>query len=130
MIYSLLVTSAPSSGTGVHTAACFAQAVLARGHSIHRIFFLDEGVTCGSALAVFPQDESDRLQPWLDLAQNHGVELILCIASALKYGMLDDTEAQRHDRAAASIHPAFTVSGLGQLVDAAASCDRLVSFGG
>ena len=130
MIYSLLVLSSPASGQSAMTAARFASAVLARGHTITRIFFLDAGVANGGTAAVFPQDEADRLQPWVELAQLHGVELILCIASALRYGMLDETEASRYDRAAATINPAFTVSGLGQLVDAAASADRLVTFGG
>lgn len=130
MIYSLLVMSSPSSGHGAMTAARFAAAVIARGHGIHRVFFLDEGVRAGSALAVFPQDESDRLQPWVDLAEQHGVELVLCISSALKQGMLDEAEARRHEKPAASIHPAFVISGLGQLIDATAASDRLVTFGG
>lgn len=130
MIYSLLVLSSPSSGQGAMTAAKFADAVIRRGHSIARVFFLDAGTCTGSANAVFPQDESDRLQPWLELAGQHGVELNLCISSALRYGMLDKTEADRHEKRAASVHPAFTIAGLGQLVDAAAGADRLVTFGG
>ena len=110
------------------TPASFPGAVLARGHDIKRVFFLDAGTANGSAMAIFPQDEASRLQPWVDLAEQHEVELVLCIASALKYGMLD--EAGRYEKAAATVHPAFTISGLGQLVDAAATVDRLVSFGG
>ncbi len=130
MIYSLLVMSSPASGQCAMTAARFAHGVLARGHSILRVFFLDAGASNGSATAIFPQDEASRLQPWVDLAEQHGVELVLCISSALKYGMLDKAEAGRYERAAATVHPAFTISGLGQLVDAAATVDRLVTFGG
>ncbi len=130
MIYSLLVMSPPTSGHCAMTAARFARAALARGHTISRIFFLDAGVANGAAAPVLPQDERDRLQPWVELAEEHGVELILCIASALRYGMLDETEAGRYDRPAATVHPAFIVSGLGQLVEAAATADRLVTFGG
>lgn len=130
MIYSLLVVSSPSSGHGARHALAFARAVLAAGHTLHRVFFLDAGTQSGSAMAVFPQDEPDRLAPWTELAQQHGVDLVLCIASALKYGMLDATEARRYERAGATIHPAFSISGLGQLVDATAHADRLVTFGG
>lgn len=130
MIYSLLVVSSPASGQCAMTAARFAQAVLARGHSINRVFFLDAGTSTGSATAVFPQDEDDRLAPWIELAERDKVELILCISSAIKYGMLDETEARRYERAAATVHPAFTISGLGQLVDAASAADRLITFGG
>jgi tRNA 2-thiouridine synthesizing protein D len=130
MIYSLLVLSSPVSGHGARHAAAFAHSAIARGHRIHRVFFLDEGAYTGAALSVFPQDESDRLQPWLDLADEHGVELALCISSALKRGMLDDTEADRHEKSGASIHQAFSITGLGQLVDATAHSERLVTFGG
>ncbi len=122
--------SSPFSGQGAMTAARFARCVLARGHTISRVFFLDAGTTNGAAAAVFPQDEENRLQPWVELAEQHELELILCISSALRYGMLDDTEANRHEKSSATIHPAFTVSGLGQLVDASAGADRLVTFGG
>lgn len=122
--------SSPFSGQGALTAARFARSVLARGHSISRVFFLDAGTSSGAATAVTPQDEEDRLQPWIELAEQHTLELILCISSALRYGMLDETEAQRYEKPSATIHPAFTVSGLGQLVDAGAGADRLVTFGG
>lgn len=112
------------------TAARFAKSVVARGHSIARVFFLDAGTSNGAIASVLPQDEEDPLLPWVELAEQHDVELILCIASALRYGMLDDSEASRHEKHAATIHPAFTVSGLGQLVDASASADRMITFGG
>lgn len=122
--------SSPFSGQGALTAARFARSVLARGHSISRVFFLDAGTSNGALAAITPQDEEDRLQPWVELAEQHKLELILCIASALRYGMLDETEAHRYEKLYATIHPAFTVSGLGQLVDAGAGADRLVTFGG
>ncbi len=130
MIYSLLVLSSPVSGHCSRTAAQFAQSVLARGHTIHRVFFLDAGTLASSANSIFPQDESDPVRPWVVLAEQHAVELVICISSALKHGMLDKTEANRHDRLGPTINPVFTVSGLGQLVDACAHSDRLITFGG
>ncbi|MCB1687314.1 MAG: sulfurtransferase complex subunit TusD [Halioglobus sp.] len=130
MIYSLLVLSSPASGHGSRTGAEFARSVIARGHSIHRVFFLDAGTLTGSCNSVFPQDESDPALAWEALHREHAVELVLCISSALRYGMLDETEATRYERPSASINPAFTVSGLGQLVDACAHSDRLITFGG
>lgn len=130
MIYSLLVLSSPASGHCAGTAAQFAQCAIERGHGIHRVFFLDAGTYTGAAAAIFPQDETSRLQPWITLAQQHGVELILCISSALKRGMLDQTEAARYEQAGATVHPAFTLAGLGQLVDASAHSDRMITFGG
>ncbi len=130
VIYSILVLSSPLSGHGARNAASFARALIARGHRLHRVFFLDDGTYVGGALPVFPQDEADRLQPWVELAEPHNVELALCISSALRRGMLDEAEAERHEKSSASIHSAFTIAGLGQLADACANSDRMVTFGG
>ncbi len=130
MIYSLLVLSSPISGHGSRNAAEFAQCVIARGHSLHRVFFLDTGTLASAANCVFPQDEVDPLRTWVALAEQHAVELVICVSSALKHGMLDQVEAARHERPGPTANPIFTVSGLGQLVDACANSDRLITFGG
>lgn len=130
VIYSLLVLASPVSGHGSRTAAGFARAVLARGHSIHRVFFLDTGTVTSSRNGVFPQDETDPVVAWEALHLQQGVELVVCISSALKHGMLDDVEAARYERPHATVNPAFAVAGLGQLVDACAHSDRLITFGG
>jgi tRNA 2-thiouridine synthesizing protein D len=130
LIYSLLVLSSPISGHCSRSAAEFAQCAIARGHSIYRVFFLDAGTMASSVSGVFPQDESNPVRPWESLAEQHGVELVICISSALKHGMLDQVEANRHERPCPTINPIFTVSGLGQLVDACAHSDRLITFGG
>jgi len=122
--------SHPASGHGSRIAAMFARSALARGHRIHRVFFLDHGAAVGAAGAVFPQDEENPLELWTELAAAHSLELVLCVSSALRRGMLDTGEAVRHERGTATIHHAFTIAGLGQLVDAWTSSERLVTFGG
>ena len=130
MIYSLLVLSSPISGHTSRSAADFARCVIARGHSIHRVFFLDAGTLTGSANSVFPQDETNPSQLWTEIATDHAIELAICITSALRHGMLDAEEAERHERAYATINPLFVIAGLGQLVDACAHADRVITFGG
>ena len=93
MIYSLLVLSSPISGHTSRSAADFARCVIARGHSIHRVFFLDAGTLTGSANSVFPQDETNPSQLWTEIATDHAIELAICITSALRHGMLDAEEA-------------------------------------
>ncbi|MEM8562756.1 MAG: sulfurtransferase complex subunit TusD [Pseudomonadota bacterium] len=129
MLFALLVTSTPFSGQGAATAARFAHTLIEQGHELSSVFFLDAGVENGAANAVCPQDESDILGLWIELAEQHQVELTLCIASALRHGMLDEAEAERYERAA-TVHPAFSIGGLGQLVDANAKADRVITFGG
>lgn len=130
LIYSLLVLSSPASGGNQACAAEFAEAAIAAGHQLHRVFFLDHGSAIGAAGAVFAQDEANPADAWIALAREHDIELVLCVSSALRRGVLDDKEAQRHEKAHPSAHPAFTISGLGQLVDACASSDRIITFGG
>jgi tRNA 2-thiouridine synthesizing protein D len=130
LIYSLLVNSSPVSGHCSRTALEFALCLISRGHTLKRVFFLDAGTVTSSSKSIFPQDESDPFEAWETLAAKQEVELILCISSALRHGMLDATEAGRHERGLSTIRPGFTVSGLGQLVDACANSDRIVTFGG
>lgn len=129
MKFSLLVLSSPWSAQGGDSAWHFARAVIGQGHELYRVFFYHEGIYTGSSLSIAPQDEDDRVQRWAELAEHNDTDLVLCIASALKRGLLDETEARRHQRAGANIHPAFTLSGLGQLIDASAVSDRLLTFG-
>tara|TARA_R110002110_G_scaffold14698_1_gene67601 strand:- start:17412 stop:17804 length:393 start_codon:yes stop_codon:yes gene_type:complete len=129
MIYSLLVMSNPANGQSAATAAQFARAVLERGHSIARIFFLDDGVYNAAANTVMPQDEHSVMCDWQWLATQHNVELVICVSSALRRGMLDTSEATRHEKLASSIDPLFVISGLGQLIEAAQQSDRMVTFG-
>lgn len=130
MKYSLLVLDSPWRSQAADSAYQFAEALMRRGHELYRVFFYREGVHNGSAFAVTPQTEQDRVAHWAALSASSGAELVVCIASATRRGLLDEAEAIRHQRAAANIHPAFTVSGLGQLVDASVHSDRVLTFGG
>jgi tRNA 2-thiouridine synthesizing protein D len=127
--YSLVVLSSPTHGLNARNAAEFAHAVIERGHTIHRVFFLDEGVLAGSSARVTPQGQSNPIERWVELAEKHTVDLVLCVTSALRRGVLDAHESARNEKTSATAHPAFTISGLGQLIDACAESDRVITFG-
>ncbi|MNR63986.1 putative sulfurtransferase DsrE [compost metagenome] len=55
---------------------------------------------------------------------------MVCIAAALRRGVLNEEEAQRYQRSAASVEAPWALSGLGQLHDAIQDADRLICFGG
>lgn len=128
MKFAIVVFGAPYSSASAHSALHFAEAVKARGHELYRVFFYHDGVQTGSALMAPPQDELDVGARWSALAED-GTDLVICIASSLRRGVLDDTEADRYEKPAANIAPGFEISGLGQLIDAALSADRTVTFG-
>lgn len=129
MRFSLMILGAPYSSQSVATALRFTQAAVDAGHSFHRIFFYHDGVNSGNALITPPQDENNIPQQWQSLADKHGIDLVVCIASALKRGVLDKKEAERYEQTNHNLNNGFTISGLGQLVDASIESDRLITFG-
>lgn len=128
MKFSLLIYGAPYAGESATTALHVARAVLARGHRIHRLFFYQDGVHNATSLAVAPQDESDLPRAWQTLVREHGVDAVVCIASALARGILDEGEAERYERGASNLLDGFQIGGLGLLVDAVLNSDRVLSF--
>ncbi len=128
MKIGIAVHGAPYSTQASSTALRFARAALEAGHTLPRVFFYHDGVHAASALTVPPQDEPSPQPGWVELARSHGVELAVCIAAALKRGIVNDEERQRYELTAANLHPAFTIVGLGQLVDAICATDRFVTF--
>ena len=129
MIFSIAVYSAPYSSQASYSAYQFAAAALKQGHNVHRVFFYQDGVHNATNLAAPPQDEFNLQQAWQLLAQNHNLDLVVCIAAALRRGILDEGEAKRYSKSSHNLADTFTISGLGQLVEAAAISDRLISFG-
>jgi tRNA 2-thiouridine synthesizing protein D len=129
MKFTIVVQGGPYTTQASLSAWHFAQAVVATGHEIYRVFFYHDGVYNGNTLLAPPQDEIDLHTAWCSLAQDQGIELVVCIASALRRGMLDEGEAERYEKPLANLDKLFIVSGLGQLIDGALSADRTVTFG-
>ncbi|MEB0042087.1 MULTISPECIES: sulfurtransferase complex subunit TusD [unclassified Pseudomonas] len=117
---------APSS----RRALLFAQAVLAGGHEIVRLFVYQDGVHSTSGNIVTPQDELDVPRQWREFVTEHQLDGVVCIAAALRRGVLNEEEAQRYERPAANLPAPWALSGLGQLHDAVQDADRLICFGG
>lgn len=129
MKFLIVVESAPYSSEGCASALRFARATLEAGHEILRVFFYHDGVLAANSLIAAPQDELDVAAAWQQFAEANDIELIACIASCLRRGILDETEADRYEKQAGNIAPGFTISGLGQLIDATINADRVVTFG-
>lgn len=128
-IFSLAVYSAPYSTQASYSALRFAQALVSQGHKLLRVFFYQDGIHNSSALTCPPQDELNLVAAWQQLAKEHGVDLVVCIAAALRRGVLNEEEAGRYAKTSHNLIDGFQISGLGQLVDAAVNSDRLISFG-
>lgn len=128
MEYGLLVMGAPYTSQAPHSALRFAHAVIAQGHRLAGVFFYHEGVHNASSLMTPPQDELNLRDAWADLHQSHNVALDVCIAAALRRGLLSESEAQRHGKASFNLEAPFELTGLGQLLTLQQRCDRLITF--
>ncbi|SEI22766.1 tRNA 2-thiouridine synthesizing protein D [Pseudomonas asplenii] len=117
---------APSS----RRALLFAQALVAGGHEIVRLFFYQDGVHSASSNVVTPQDEQDLPREWASFVSDNQLDGVVCIAAALRRGVLNNEEAQRYARQAVNLGAGWELSGLGQLHDAVQAADRLICFGG
>ncbi|MDH4560631.1 sulfurtransferase complex subunit TusD [Pseudomonas sp. BN411] len=121
---------APPHAPSSRRALRFAEACLAGGHEIVRLFFYQDGVHSASVNVVAPQDEPNLSAAWSDFVRKHKLDGVVCIAAALRRGVLNQEEARRYGRPAANLAEGWELSGLGQLHEAAQMADRLVSFGG
>ena len=129
MKFGILINEGPYTHQASDSAYHFTEAVLRAGHEIVRVFFYHDGVYNGTRLSVPPQDDRNVSDRWAALAQQHEVELILCVAAAQRRGLLDEDEAKRAGKDSSNMAEGFQISGLGQLIDAGIQADRLIVFG-
>lgn len=129
MKFALAIHAAPFSSGASQTALKFARALLSEGHEVYRVFFYQDGVHTGSQLTSPPQGEQHLCDEWQALARQHSLDLVICIAAALRRGIVNREEADRYELPGHNLAPEFTISGLGQLLDAAVKADRLITFG-
>lgn len=118
MKFTILVNTAPFSQQAAHTAYQFCKAVLEKNHHITRIFFYQDGVYNANKFLTAPMNETNLVNLWQALAMQYQVELVLCVSSATRRGITEETVAE-----------SFKISGLGQLMDAIIHSDRFISFG-
>ena len=86
--YCLLVTG-PAYGTQQASAAYqFALALIASGHHLDSVFFYREGVLNGNLLSAPASDEFDLVRSWQRMAADYPVALHVCVAAALRRGVL------------------------------------------
>jgi tRNA 2-thiouridine synthesizing protein D len=118
MKFALMVGTGPYTHQAADSAWQFAAAAIARGHEVMRVFFYHDGVYNSTRLTEPPQDDRHIVNRWSKLNAEHKVDLVVCVAAALRRGIKDEVLA-----------PGFRISGLGQLVDAGIKADRTVTFG-
>ena len=128
MNFAIAIHGDAATSESPRLALRFARAAVAKGHGIHRVFFYHAGVNLANALIVQPQGEVDTAAEWAAFANEHGIELAVCVAAALRRGVMGSDDAVRYERATANVTPPYQIVGLGQMVEAAIAADRFVTF--
>ena len=133
MKFGILVNEGPYQHQASDTAYQFTKAALEKGHQIFRVFFYHDGVYNATSFSAPPQDDRNVAQQWMDLAEKHNLDLVVCVAAALRRGILDDEQAKKNANNAYNLETkeqkGFRISGLGQLLEAGIQSDRLITFG-
>jgi len=124
-----MVTEGPYTHQASDTAYNFTKAALDQGHEIFRVFFYHDGVNNGTRLTTPPQDDRNIVDRWSELAQQHDLDMIVCVAAAQRRGIVDADEAKRNSKDVDNIAPGFRISGLGQLIEMGIQSDRTMVFG-
>ncbi|CAA0096610.1 Putative sulfurtransferase DsrE [BD1-7 clade bacterium] len=127
---AVMILASPYGGTSSQTALHYCQALLEQGHSIYRLFFYNEGAYNAIATSESSQDELNICSAWQQLVQSNKLDAVVCIASGLKRGVLNESEAKRYEKPCAPLANGFELSGLGQWVDAVNNADQHIVFGG
>ncbi len=118
MKIGIMINEGPYTHQASDSAYQFARAAIDGGHQVDRVFFYHDGVNNATKFTEPPQDDRHIVNRWSKLAAEHGVDLVVCVAAALRRGIKDELLA-----------PGFRISGLGQLVESGIRSDRLVVFG-
>ncbi len=130
LTFTLVITGAPYSSQAPQTALSFAQAVVASGHVIDRVFLYGDGIHLASSLTCPPSDETNWTQAWVDFLTTNQITAVACIASALRRGLLNASEQKRYEKPAANLSAPFEIAGLGDWVDGVTQSSRTLYFHG
>lgn len=129
MKISVQINASPYQHQAADTAWHFIQAALASGHEIYRVFFYHDGIYNALRDARPPGDERDIVKRWSALHVEHNVDLVVCVSSAQRRGLLDHSVAKKVGGYENALADGFRIAGLGLLMEALIDSERHVTFG-
>jgi tRNA 2-thiouridine synthesizing protein D len=118
MKLGIMVNEGPFTHQASDTAYQFAKAAIEKGHRVMRVFFYYDGVNNANKLSSPQADDRNLVKLWGEMAKEHNVDLVVCVAAALRRGIKEENLAD-----------GFRISGLGQLIEVGIAADRFVVFG-
>ncbi len=129
MKISIQINASPYQYQAADTAWHFIQAAIAKGHKVYRIFFYHDGVYNAYRDSRPPGDERDIVKRWSGLQLEHDVDLVVCVSSAQRRGLLEQSVALKVGGYEQALSDGFRIAGLGLLMEAVIESDRHITFG-
>jgi len=129
MKISIQINASPYQYQAADSAWHFIQAAIASGHQIYRVFFYHDGIYNALRDARPPGDERDIVKRWSALQAEHGVDLVVCVSSAQRRGLLEQSVARKVGGYERALADGFRIAGLGLLMEAIIDADRHICFG-
>lgn len=129
MRYAIQVNTSPYQSNIGLSAYRFIKAALAEGHEVGKIFFYQEGIYHALDTNTPADDEINLTHLWSGLAEQHQLDLLVCISAAQRRGLLTADEAQRQGKHDNNLAAGFRIGGLGQWLEAVIAADRVITFG-
>jgi len=120
---AFVITTPPSSNLTA-TAINMITAAIKMNLNVIGVFFYQSGVLNGSEHLALPNDEYQAHLEWQKLHNDFELPLHLCATAAEKHGLTDDI----NDQKMTNINNAFTLSGLGELVELNVNADHLIQL--
>jgi len=129
MKISIQINASPYQYQAADTAWHFIQAAIAKGHEVYRVFFYHDGVYNAHRDSRPPGDERDIVKRWSSLQLEHDVGLVVCVSSAQRRGLLEQSVALKVGGYEQALANGFRIAGLGLLMEAVIESDRHITFG-
>lgn len=129
MKFAIQINCSPYQSSTAISAFNFVKTALSLQYEVYRVFFYQDGIYHALAHANPPDDEIQLTRRWSELAQEHQLDLVVCISAAQRRGLLCAEEALRLGKQDNDLAAGFRISGLGQLVEATLLADRFIVFG-
>lgn len=118
---AVVITTPPYSPLTV-TALSYVETALVAGINVIGVFFYQDGAMHANENISIASDEYQAIAHWQRLNHQYQLPLHICITAAEKRGIGCDSMDNEQ------INEAFTVSGLGELVELTTKATRLVQF--
>lgn len=127
--FNILVSGSATQSQAHLSALRFIKAAVGQGFQIANVFFYQDAVQVANRFLSVPDDELQLSDTWAELSRQNSFELRVCVAASNRRGVVSKDEAANHGLDDASLHPAFSVLGLGQLAASMSNKDlRMVHF--